>query len=177
MLPLLFCALLAEPRIEPPGKAELRLEFSSKKFDPLKPGKETVRGVIINNTGKPIKVPTDYDGKALQMKALLDGKAFDRKPMNLYVRGGHEPKWVELKPGARKVLFEWKLADIMPTKRAESAPLEWGSNVRFGSPASPAVDYRGGIVFGKTRYVLRFNGKGVMAESPKAGLEIVASKK
>src|SRR5262245_50970907 len=65
MLPLLLCVMLTEPRIEPPGKAELRLVFSAKTFDPLKPGKETVKGVIINNTAKPIKVPADYDGDVL----------------------------------------------------------------------------------------------------------------
>jgi hypothetical protein len=143
----------------------------------MKPGKETVKGVLINNTGKPIKVPTDYDGNALQMKALLDGKAFGRGPMYLYVRGPHEPKWVELKPGARKVLFEWKLADIMPTKREGAAPLEWHSNARFSSPASPAVDHSGGIVFGKAKYVLHFKGKGIKAESSSVELEIVAAKK
>jgi hypothetical protein len=176
MLPLLFLVLLAEPPVEPSGKAELRLEFSSKTFDPMKPGKETLKGVIINNTGKPIKVPMDYDGNALQIEALRSGTARSWT-MSLYVRVPHKPKWVEVKPGARKVLFELQLADAMPIKREGASPLTWGWIARRGCPASPAVDSSGGVVFGKTKYALRLNGKGLKAESLPVELEIVASKK
>src|SRR5262245_19741602 len=103
MLTFLLCALVVEPRVEPAGKVEIRLEFSSKTFEPLKPGKETVKGVVVNNTGKPIMVPTVYDGRAVQIETRPRAKKVRGWNLRLFVHERRDPKWVELKPGARKV--------------------------------------------------------------------------
>src|SRR5262245_33838154 len=113
MLPLLLCVMLAGQPVEPPGKVEVRLEFSSKTFDPMKPGKETVKGVLINNTDRPVPVPAWYDGRYVQIKAV-PREGVGSWELMLYAPKDEKMKWGELKPGARKVLFELKLAEAMP---------------------------------------------------------------
>src|SRR5262245_36578638 len=176
MLPLLLCVMLADPRVEPKGKAEVRLEFSSKTFDPLKPGKETVKGVLINNTGKPIQVPSFYDGTKVQLIALPREKGFGRWEMNLFVRAGVRTT-VEVKPMKRHVLFELKLAEVLPVKREGKAMYGWSWPARSAPPSSPAAGRTGVVTPGKIKFVVRFAGEGGKAESPPVELEIVEGKK
>jgi hypothetical protein len=177
MLPLLLCVMFADPAVEPTGKAELRLEFSAKKFDPMKPGEETVKGVIVNNTGKPIQVPMYYDGRTAQLVAQPRGGPFGRWETRLFVRSPLARKTVEVKPSARHVIFELKLADILRTNRDGKQPFGWSWVARSAPPPSPAVSRAGEVFPGKIKFVLRFGETATKAESPPAELEIVTGKK
>lgn len=177
-MPLLLCAVLAHQPVEPPGKVELRLVFSSEKFDPTRPGKETVKGIVVNNSGKPVPVPAWYDGRYAQIKAG-PREAVGSWELMLYGPMDEKMKWVEVRPGARKVLFELKLAEAMPLKREKGASLQWWWYAKFLTPpASPALNREGSVVAGKMALHLRLaDEKGFKVESPKVEVEVVAGKK
>ncbi len=172
-----FLLLLPCADAEPTGKAEIKLEFSHPRFAPLKPGKETVKAVLVNNTGKPIKVPARLDNGALRLVAPAEKAAGIRFEMTLFVRDRREAEWAEVKAGARRVLFELALADILPSKREPKAMYGWDWPARMMSPPSPAHGSKGEVAHGKIRLKAVLNGMGVKAESPAAELEIVPAGK
>ena len=145
MVALPFC-LVAGPEGSKtkPSSVVLQLTFTVKEYDPAKPS-GSLTCTVVNQSPKPIKIPTRYNG----IELVLFGQGQEPRwvsAMRAPLRQSKSQAWRELPPKGKQVLLELPFKDLLPqaTAKGRLARPQWGWDwrARPAPPMSPITQPR-----------------------------------
>ena len=122
----------------------LQLTFTTKEYDPAKPS-GSLTCTVGNQSPKPIKIPTRYNGIELVLFGQGQGHRWV-SAMRAPLRQSKSQAWRELPPKGKQVLLELPFKDLLPQATAKGRlarpQLGWDWRARPAPPMSPITQPR-----------------------------------
>ena len=122
----------------------LQLTFTLKEYDPAKPS-GSLTCTVGNQSPKPIKIPTRYNGIELVLFGQGQGHRWV-STMRAPLRQAKSQAWKELLPKGKQVLLKLPFKDLLPQATAKGRlarpQLGWDWRARPAPPMSPITQPR-----------------------------------
>ena len=122
----------------------LQLTFTVKEYDPAKPS-GSLTCTVVNQSPKPIKIPTRYNGIELVLFGQGQGHRW-ASAMRAPLRQAKSQAWKELPSKGKLVLLELPFKNLLPqvTAKGRLARPQWGWDwrARPAPPMSPITQPR-----------------------------------
>jgi hypothetical protein len=161
-------ATAGEEKQEP---VEVRLELSTKEFNPSEPGKAVLRCRVRNRTQETLSAPSIYDDKT---RLFAQGPV--GRPLTLFLRFKAKFKPAKLDAGQEAVAFELPLGEIL-LPRGKDWPYFWEWDARPMAPLSPIYQLRNKGFVDRATFWVQTQVRGRKVTSPKVELKVKAPAK